>query len=92
MDKEKQPQAIMPIADHVEFESKNGVIKVSFYTSRLDKNLLPNHIMKLSEVVIDKDTAKKVADMLNKHANRGNVEANIKKTPLPTALLPKNKN
>lgn len=92
MEKEKPPQAIMPIADHVEFESKNGVIRVTFYTSRLDKDLLPHHIMKLSEITIDKDTAKKVADMLNKHANRGNIEANIKKSPLPKELLPKKKN
>lgn len=86
---EKQPVRLEPIADSVTFESRQGVIKMTFYTGRLDKTLLPDHMMKLSEVVMDNETAKQVATMLFQHANKGNAEVQIKKTPLPEGLRPK---
>lgn len=85
----KQPIRLEPIADSVTFESQAGVIKMTFYTSRLDKTLLPNHQMKLSEIVMDNETAKQVAAMLFQHANKGNAEVQLKTTPLPNGLVPK---
>lgn len=86
-----EPIRLEPIADSVDIESRGGLIKLIFFTSRLEKTLLPNHIMKLSEVVLDSKTAEGVANYLIKHANRGKAEAQIKKTPLPDALKPKKK-
>lgn len=80
---------LLPIADYIEFESQKGMVKMTFYTSRLDKKLLPNHLLKLSEVILDSDTATQVALSLSKHAQRGNAEPEIKTTPLPEILLPK---
>lgn len=91
MSTEKQPTRLEPIADSVTFESQKGVIKMTFYTSRLDKTLLPDHVMKLSEIVFDNETAKLVATQLFKHANKGNAEVQIKRTPLPNNLVPKKK-
>lgn len=80
----KQPELILPIADHVTFESNKGVIKMMFFTGRLDKTLMPNHMMKLSEIVMNKEMAKDVATALMKHAMRGDPSLlEVKKTPLP---------
>lgn len=89
MENEEQQERLMTISDVVEFESQKGMIKITFYTSRLDKDLMPNHIMKLSEIVLDSNTAVSVAEMLLKHAKRGNLEAQVKKTPIPSGLDPK---
>lgn len=90
--KEEKKVQLLPIADHVEFESQKGMVRVAFYTSRLDKTLLPNHIMKLSEVVLDSDTAMQVSESLAKHAQRGKVEAQANVVALPPHLLPKKTN
>lgn len=89
---EKELVTLNPVADVVDIKSTKELITLTFIISHLDKNELPNHQMILSSVIIHRDLAKKVAESLMRHANRGNIEANIKIHPLPPGMkLPEEK-
>lgn len=90
----KKPEIVTlnPVADVVDIMSNGALITMVFKLSHLDKRMLPNHHMVLCSVMFDKELAVKIAKTLSQHANRGNVEANIKTHPLPPGMqLPEEK-
>lgn len=84
-DKKTPITKLIPVANIVDFESQKGAIKMTFFVSALDPKVYPDCIMKITEVVVNKELALQIAGALTKHANRGDISVlDIKRTPLPT--------
>lgn len=86
----KQPVILNTVADSVDIRSDGQIITLTFMLGKLDKNILPNHKMIVSSVIIDKVLANALAQNLFKHANRGNIDVVATKHDLPKDFqLPK---